>query len=153
MVNFLVLPIIALLFLLNPAGASRTEALQYSVRKAKHPNSSAIRAEMSKASTDAKGKDLLLSEEDRETDLKPLLEEGWTQLQERDGIHREYQFKNFNEAFGFMTNVALKAEACNHHPEWSNTYNRVQVRNSFKFLLNIFHNLRFSIYVDHLDHT
>jgi 4a-hydroxytetrahydrobiopterin dehydratase len=46
----------------------------------------------------------------------------------RDGkLHREFKFKNFVEAFGFMTRVALKAETMNHHPDWSNGYNRVTV--------------------------
>lgn len=46
----------------------------------------------------------------------------------RDGkLHREYRFGNFVEAFGFMTRVALLAEAANHHPDWSNVYNRVVI--------------------------
>lgn len=50
----------------------------------------------------------------------------WT----RDGgsIRREYRFKGFGAAFGFMTRAALAAERLNHHPDWSNTYNRVAVR-------------------------
>ena len=50
---------------------------------------------------------------------------GWTL---EDGkLHREYRFRDFNEAFGFMTRVALEAERRNHHPEWSNVYDRVEV--------------------------
>lgn len=50
---------------------------------------------------------------------------GWTLV---DGkLHREYRFRDFNEAFGFMTRVALEAERRNHHPEWSNVWNRVVV--------------------------
>ncbi|MBE9554214.1 MAG: 4a-hydroxytetrahydrobiopterin dehydratase [Proteobacteria bacterium] len=52
---------------------------------------------------------------------------GWTALEGRDAISRSYKFKTFNEAFGFMTRVALKAERMNHHPEWFNVYNRVEV--------------------------
>ena len=50
---------------------------------------------------------------------------GWT----IDGpkLHREFVFRDFNAAFGFMTRTALVAEAANHHPEWSNVYNRVRV--------------------------
>jgi 4a-hydroxytetrahydrobiopterin dehydratase len=51
----------------------------------------------------------------------------WTALDNRDGIARTFKFKTFNEAFGFMTRVALKAERMNHHPEWFNVYNRVEV--------------------------
>jgi len=42
-------------------------------------------------------------------------------------LHREFVFRDFNAAFGFMTRTALVAEAPNHHPEWSNVYNRVRV--------------------------
>ena len=45
----------------------------------------------------------------------------------RDAIQRAYRFKDFNQAFAFMTRVALKAEALDHHPEWFNVYNRVDV--------------------------
>ena len=46
---------------------------------------------------------------------------------ERDAIARTYRFADFNAAFGFMTRVALKADKMDHHPEWSNVYNRVEV--------------------------
>lgn len=53
---------------------------------------------------------------------------GWTQGSERGGVlTREFQFKDFVQAFGFMAQVALHAERMNHHPEWSNVYHRVQV--------------------------
>ncbi len=42
-------------------------------------------------------------------------------------LHREFRFADFSEAFGFMTRVALAAEALNHHPEWSNVWNRVVI--------------------------
>jgi len=51
----------------------------------------------------------------------------WTALEDRDAISRTFKFKTFNDAFGFMTRVALKAERMNHHPEWFNVYNRVEV--------------------------
>ena len=46
---------------------------------------------------------------------------------EDDKIHRRFLFDDFNQAFGFMSRVALCAEAMNHHPEWSNVYNRVDI--------------------------
>ena len=46
----------------------------------------------------------------------------------QDGaLHREFVFKDFVEAFGFMTRVALAAEAMNHHPDWSNSWNKVNI--------------------------
>lgn len=52
---------------------------------------------------------------------------GWTAKEGRDAIKRTFTFKDFNEAWGFMARVALKAEQMNHHPEWFNVYNRVEV--------------------------
>lgn len=46
---------------------------------------------------------------------------------ESDQLVREYKFKDFIEAFGFMTKVALLAQQANHHPEWSNVYNKVKI--------------------------
>jgi len=54
--------------------------------------------------------------------------EGWQLSADGRAIERSFRFKGFNSAFGFMTRVALLAEKMNHHPEWSNVYNRVEVR-------------------------
>lgn len=51
----------------------------------------------------------------------------WTKVRGRDAIQKSYRFKNFNEAFAFMTRVALVAEKMDHHPEWFNVYNRVDI--------------------------
>ena len=51
----------------------------------------------------------------------------WSMVDGKDAISREFVFTNFNQAFGFMTRAALLAEKMNHHPEWSNVYNRVDV--------------------------
>ena len=50
---------------------------------------------------------------------------GWSLKQGK--LYRQFEFENFVEAFGFMTRVALLAEKMNHHPEWSNVYNRVEI--------------------------
>lgn len=47
---------------------------------------------------------------------------------ETDKLMREFMFKDFIEAFGFMSKVALLAQQANHHPEWSNVYNKVRIR-------------------------
>lgn len=52
---------------------------------------------------------------------------GWTVTEGRDAIQRTFVFKDFREAFAWMTRVALLAEKINHHPEWLNVYNRVEV--------------------------
>lgn len=52
---------------------------------------------------------------------------GWTFVNGRDAIERNLQFRDFSEAWGFMNRVALLAESQNHHPEWSNVWNRVQI--------------------------
>ena len=51
----------------------------------------------------------------------------WTCDEAADAVRREFRFKTFSEAFAFMTRVALLAEKANHHPEWSNVYNRVTI--------------------------
>lgn len=61
----------------------------------------------------------------REKALKGL--KGWAKVRGRDAIEKSYKFKDFNEAFGFMTRVALAAEKADHHPEWANVWNRVDV--------------------------
>ena len=51
----------------------------------------------------------------------------WRMAEGRDAIVRNFRFKDFSEAFGFMARVALLAEKQDHHPEWSNVYNRVEI--------------------------
>lgn len=51
----------------------------------------------------------------------------WKKVPGRDAIQKAYRFGDFNEAFGFMSRVALEAEKMDHHPEWFNVYNRVLV--------------------------
>lgn len=51
----------------------------------------------------------------------------WREVQGRDAIQRQFTFADFNAAFGFMSRCALKAEKMDHHPEWFNVYNKVDV--------------------------
>ena len=68
---------------------------------------------------------------DRLTDTEratlPTLLPGWTMAANRDAIGREFRFRDFNEAWGFMNRVALLAEQHNHHPDWSNAWNTVRI--------------------------
>jgi 4a-hydroxytetrahydrobiopterin dehydratase len=66
-----------------------------------------------------------LTTPERAQALKELA--GWRAVDGRDAIARSFKFKNFNEAWGFMARVALLAESQDHHPEWFNVYNRVDI--------------------------
>lgn len=66
-----------------------------------------------------------LSDAERADALDDL--DDWDYDEARDAITRSFTFRDFNEAFGFMTRVALLAEKANHHPEWSNVWNRVDI--------------------------
>lgn len=66
-----------------------------------------------------------LSTEEIEEALRGL--DGWHLVDAREAIQKSFKFANFNQAFAFMTRVALKAEKMDHHPEWFNVYNRVDV--------------------------
>ena len=57
-----------------------------------------------------------------------LRDAGWALEEGGNAITKDFVFKSFNQAFGFMSRVAMKAETLDHHPEWSNIYNRVHVR-------------------------
>jgi 4a-hydroxytetrahydrobiopterin dehydratase len=67
----------------------------------------------------------LLTEAERDAALAAL--PGWIWDAGRNGIARSFRFASFRAAFGFMTQVALAAERADHHPEWSNVWNRVDV--------------------------
>ena len=68
-----------------------------------------------------------LSDTGRKTILEPLLDAGWAMVEGRDAITKTYKFPDFTESFSWMTRAALWAEKWDHHPEWSNVYNRVTV--------------------------
>lgn len=66
-----------------------------------------------------------LAGEERAAALKNL--PGWAEAEDRDAIRKSFKFRNFSEAFGFMARVALAAEKMDHHPDWSNVYDRVDI--------------------------
>lgn len=66
-----------------------------------------------------------LSEAERVEALEGLPD--WDHDEARDAITRSFSFADFSQAFAFMTRVALLAEKADHHPEWSNVYNRVEI--------------------------
>lgn len=67
-----------------------------------------------------------LKAKERETSLRGL--NGWVYDEAADAISHVFKFKDFSEAFAFMSRVALAAEKAGHHPDWSNSYNSVTVR-------------------------
>ena len=67
-----------------------------------------------------------LTEAERDAGLKGV--EGWVLVETGGAIERAFRFKDFSEAFAFMTRVALAAERAGHHPDWSNSYNKVTIR-------------------------
>ena len=69
----------------------------------------------------------LLTQTERLAALPALGETGWGAVPDRDAIRKLWKFKSFIEAWGFMSRAALIAEKLNHHPEWSNVYNVVDV--------------------------
>ena len=69
----------------------------------------------------------LLPAEDRPAALAPLAETGWAAVPGQDAIRKIWKFKSFSEAWGFMARAALAAEKLNHHPEWTNKFNVVDV--------------------------
>ena len=66
-----------------------------------------------------------LNEAERAAALASL--PGWQWNEGRDAIARSFRFRDFNQAFGFMARVALLAEKADHHPEWSNVWNKVDI--------------------------
>lgn len=66
-----------------------------------------------------------LTDDERQAALGSL--DGWSAVDGRDAIQKTFKFKDFNEAFGFMARVALVAEKMDHHPEWRNVWNTVEV--------------------------
>ncbi len=68
-----------------------------------------------------------LDEAGRADLIAPLLANGWSMADGRDAIEKTFTFKNFIEAFGWMTRVAIHAEKLNHHTEWSKVYKTVDV--------------------------
>lgn len=68
-----------------------------------------------------------LEEPDRTQSLDRLSNDDWELVHGRDAIRKTFKFKSFIEAFGWMSQMALIAEKMNHHPEWFNVYNRVEV--------------------------
>eukprot|EP01064_Diplonema_japonicum_P009498 TRINITY_DN16997_c0_g1_i1.p2 TRINITY_DN16997_c0_g1~~TRINITY_DN16997_c0_g1_i1.p2 ORF type:complete len:110 (+),score=29.56 TRINITY_DN16997_c0_g1_i1:42-371(+) len=68
----------------------------------------------------------LLTEEERGMFMRA--HENWHPVAGKDAVERQLEFKDFTEAWTFMSNVAIKAEKADHHPEWFNVYNRVNIQ-------------------------
>lgn len=69
----------------------------------------------------------MLTDSERSADLPELGTTGWRAVTDRDALRKIWKFRSFSEAWGFMSRAALLAEKLNHHPEWSNVYNVVDI--------------------------
>ena len=69
----------------------------------------------------------IIPAKDRADVIDPLRSKGWSTTTERDAIKKTFMFGTFKEAFKFMQKVAKKAEKMDHHPEWFNCYNKIEV--------------------------
>ena len=69
----------------------------------------------------------LLTDDERQSALPALGDTGWRGEEGREALRKIWKFRSFSEAWGFMSRAALVAEKLNHHPEWSNVYNVVDV--------------------------
>ena len=68
-----------------------------------------------------------LNDQDKKKFINEKTKNGWEYNEENDSIYKKFEFKNFIEAFSWMTKVALFSEKINHHPEWFNVYKTVEV--------------------------
>ncbi len=68
-----------------------------------------------------------LNHQDKKNFINAQTKKGWQYIKENDSIYKKFEFKNFVDAFSWMTKVALFAEKINHHPEWFNVYKIVEV--------------------------
>lgn len=73
-------------------------------------------------------------ETEKQKAFESLAKADWVRVEGKDAIKKTYNFKNFIQAFSFMTAVALEAEKMDHHPEWFNVYNRVEVTLTSHFI-------------------
>jgi 4a-hydroxytetrahydrobiopterin dehydratase len=87
-----------------------------------------------------------LTQNEREKSFKEITN-AWKQVENRDAIQRTFQFQDFNEAWGFMNRTALLAEKMDHHPEWFNVYNRVEVTLSTHDCSGISQKVRNSLHI------
>lgn len=86
-----------------------------------------VRFENSKVKMSTYSEYIFKSPDERKSHIKDLIEKGWIECSEKDAIKKTFNFKNFVSAFSFMTSIALEAEKLDHHPEWFNVYNRVDI--------------------------
>lgn len=79
------------------------------------------------------------TETEKQDSLKSIAKANWLRVKEKDSITKTFTFRNFVQAFSFMTAIALEAEKIDHHPEWSNVYNRVEITLTSHFCNGVSH--------------
>lgn len=101
------------------------------------PLSSSIRHKSSKMTSYAKH--IFETETEKQDALKSIAKANWLRVKEKESITKTFVFRNFVQAFSFMTAIALEAEKVDHHPEWSNVYNRVEITLTSHFCNGVSH--------------
>ena len=100
----------------------------FGARRQRYASESKYMALLRRASTTLRSLATYAKVADRETTVAALRLRGWKdQSPKRDAVAKRFEFASFNEAFGWMSRVALQAEAADHHPEWTNLYSIVEV--------------------------
>ncbi len=90
-------------------------------------NINTIRCMTEKSNINVPSIPVRLSDKCRSEQLGALISNGWKMEENRDAIKKKFVFTDFIQAFGFMTKIAIHAEKLNHHPEWFNVYNNVEI--------------------------
>lgn len=98
---------------------------------------SSIRNKSSKMTSYAKH--IFETDTEKQDALKSIAKANWLKVKEKESITKTFMFRNFVQAFSFMTAIALEAEKVDHHPEWLNVYNRVEITLTSHFCNGISH--------------
>lgn len=69
-----------------------------------------------------------LDKDDYQDLINKLLKLNWKPVDNGSAVSKNFKFEDFNEAFGFITRIAIRSDKLNHHPEWYNSYNKVQIK-------------------------
>lgn len=108
--------------------ANRSGGISIAVSsQARDPRWTRVSKTFTKANMSSYTQHMFQNASDKDDALRAIFKANWSQANDRDAIEKTFMFRNFVQAFSFMTAVALEAEKLDHHPEWSNVYNKVEI--------------------------